>query len=274
MTFLQKLEKHWKQGKFVCIGSDSDYSKIPVFLKLGKSIGQSILSFNKKIIDETYDLVCAYKPNTAFYEAHGAEGIDVLKKTIYYVHKKYPEIIVILDAKRADIGSTNLGYVKFAFDELRADAITLHPYLGQEAVEPFLERQDKFSFILVKTSNTGSDEFQNLKISGKPLYKIVAENVYKKWNKYGNCGVVVGGTYPNELRDVRKIVGNMPILIPGIGAQGATIKAVVSAGKDSRGLGMIINSGRAVIFASKEKDFAKIARQKTIELSSDIRKYL
>lgn len=274
MTFIQKLEKHWKQGKFVCIGSDSDYSKIPVFLKLGKSIEQSILIFNKKIIDETHDLICAYKPNSAFYEAYGAEGLTALKKTIQYVHKKYPKILVILDAKRADIGSTNLGYVKFAFDELCADAITLHPYLGQEAVEPFLARKDKFVFILVKTSNIGANEFQNLKINRKALYEIVAENVAKKWNKNGNCGVVVGATYPSELKIVRKIVGDMPILIPGIGAQGGDVKATIKAGKDSRGFGMIINSGRAVIFASKEKDFAKIARQKTIDLSNDIKKYL
>ena len=274
MTVLQKLEKHWEKGKFVCLGSDSDYSKIPSFLKLGKSIEQSILSFNKKIIDETHDLICAYKPNSAFYESYGIEGLIALKKTIQYVRKKYPKIFIILDAKRADIGNTNLGYVKFAFDELCADAITVNPYLGQEALEPFLARKDKLIFILVKTSNPGANEFQNLEIKGKALYKVIAENISKKWNKNGNCGVVVGATYPAELKIVRKIVGDMPILIPGIGAQDGDIKETVKAGKDSRGFGMIVNSGRAIIFASKEKDFAKAARQKTIELSNEIKRYL
>lgn len=274
MTFLQKLEAHWKKSRFVCLGSDSDYSKIPVFLKLGKSIEQSIIIFNKKIIDETYDLICAYKPNTAFYEAYGVQGFSALKKTIQYIRRKYPKILIILDAKRADVGSTNLGYVKFAFDELCADAITLHPYLGQEALEPFLARKDKFVFVLAKTSNPGAGEFQDLEVNGKPLYKIVAENVAKKWNRNGNCGLVVGATYPVELKTIRKIVGEMPILIPGIGAQGGDIKQTVHAGKNSKGSGMIINSGRAIIFASKEKDFAKVARQKTIDLSNEIKKYL
>lgn len=274
MTALRKLEEHWKKGKFVCLGSDSDYSKIPPFLKLGKSVEQSILNFNKKIIDETHDLICAYKPNSAFYEAYGVEGLTALKKTIQYVRRKYPKILIILDAKRADIGNTNLGYVKYAFDELCVDAITVHPYLGQEALEPFLARKDKLIFILVKTSNPGASEFQDLKVKSKHLYEIVAKNVATKWNKNKNCGVVVGATYPAELKIVRKIVGNMPILIPGIGAQGGDIKEAINAGKDSRGFGMIVNSGRAIIFASKEKDFAKVARQKTIELANEIKKYL
>lgn len=274
MAFLKKLEEHWEKGKFVCLGLDTDYSKIPSFLKLHKSIEQSILSFNKKIIDETHDLICAYKPNSAFYEAYGVEGLIALKKTIQYVHKKYPKILVILDAKRADIGNTNLGYARYAFDELYADAITIHPYLGQEAIEPFLARKNKFVFILVKTSNPGAGEFQNLEINGRLLYEIVAENIAKKWNRNGNCGIVVGATYPNELKIIRKIVGDMPILIPGIGAQGGDIKTTVNAGIDNRGFSIIINSARAIIFASKEKDFAKVARQKTIDLSNEIKKYL
>jgi orotidine-5'-phosphate decarboxylase len=274
MTVLQKLEKHWKKGKYVCVGLDSDYSKIPSFLKHGKSIEQSILNFNKKIIDKTHDLVCAYKPNSAFYEAYGAEGLIALKKTIQYIDKKYPEVVTILDAKRADIGSTNLGYARFAFGELRVDAITVHPYLGQEALEPFLVRKDKLIIVLVKTSNPGASEFQDLKIGNKHLYEIVAGNVAKSWNKNDNCGVVVGATYPAELKTVRKIVGNIPILIPGIGAQGGDIKSTIRAGKDNRSFGMIINSSRAIIFASGEKDFAEVARQKTIELSEEIKRYL
>jgi orotidine-5'-phosphate decarboxylase len=274
MAISQKLEKHWKKGKFICVGLDSDYSKIPPFLKLGKTIEQSILDFNKKIIDSTSDIVCSYKLNSAFYEAYGEQGILALKKTIQYVREEHPEIVIILDAKRADIGSTNLGYVKFAFDELGVDAITIHPYLGQEAVEPFLARKDKLIIVLVKTSNPGANEFQDLIIGKKHLYEIVAGNVAKKWNKNKNCGVVVGATYPAELKIVRKIVGNIPILIPGIGAQGGEIKSTIHAGKDDRSFGMIVNSSRGIIFASKEKDFAKVARQKTIELSNEIKKYL
>ncbi|MDO8639360.1 MAG: orotidine-5'-phosphate decarboxylase, partial [bacterium] len=270
MNFQQKLDKITKKNKsFVCVGLDSDYSVISQFYK-EKSVEKTIFLFNKKIVDSTFDLVCAYKPNSAFYEAYGVEGLNALSQTIDYIKKTYPEIPIILDAKRADIGNTNNGYVKFAFDTLNADAVTLHPYLGKEALEPFLARKDKGIIILVRTSNPGAGEFQDLLINKQPLYQIVAKNIAKNWNLHKNCGVVVGATYPKELKIIRKIVGDMPILIPGIGAQGGDIKQTVCAGKNSKVYGIIINSSRFIILASKNKDFAKVARQKTIELKDQI----
>ena len=224
-------------------------------------------------MEATKDLVCAYKINTAFYEAHGVEGITALHQTIACIHNIAPDIPVILDAKRADIGNTNIGYVKMAFNFLQADAITVHPYLGSEALEPFLSRIEKGIFVLCRTSNPGACEFQDLPFNGKPLYHFVARYVANKWNENGNCSLVVGATCPNKLREVRKLIGNMPILIPGIGAQGGDIREVVAAGKDSRGCGMIINSSRDIIFASKEADFAEVARRKTEKLRNLINKY-
>lgn len=201
--------------------------------------------FNKAIIDATCDLVCAYKPNSAFYEARGVEGITELKKTCDYLRKTYPEIPIILDAKRGDIGNTNEGYVTYAFDYLGADAITLHPYLGREALQPFLDRKDKGCIILCKTSNPGAGEFQDVGL----LYQRVAKNVVKTWNSNGNCMVVVGATYPKDLAIIRRIVGNMTILVPGIGSQGGDIEKTVKAGMDSKGKGLIISSSRFIIFA-------------------------
>lgn len=239
LSFLNKLTAKWQEGKFVCVGLDPQNST-------------NIFDFNKKIIDQTADLVCAYKPNSAFYEAHGLEGFRALEKTTRYLRENYPDIFLLLDAKRADIGSTNEGYVKAIFDELKFDAVTVHPYLGKEALQPFLERVDKGIFVLVRTSNPGAGEFQDLKIAGKPLYQIVAQHV-KEWNTSGNLGVVVGATYPKELKMVRDIVGDIPILIPGVGVQGGDVAATAKAGKDSRGWGMIISSSRGIIFAKDPK---------------------
>ncbi|PIZ02516.1 orotidine-5'-phosphate decarboxylase [Candidatus Gottesmanbacteria bacterium CG_4_10_14_0_8_um_filter_37_24] len=217
-------------------------------------------------------MVCAYKPNSAFYEAQGEEGIRQLKQTVYFVKENYPKIPVILDAKRADIGNTNEGYVKFAFDHLGADAITLHPYLGKDALKPFLERRDKGLFILCRTSNSGAGEFQDLEIDGKPLYQVIAAKVAKDWNYNGNCGLVVGATYPKELDIVRHIVGNIPILIPGIGAQGGDLEKTVQAGVDKTGLNALINSSRGIIFASTGVNFAEKAREEALKLKNLINK--
>lgn len=271
MKFQEKLDKIIKKNNsLVCVGLDSDYEKIPQHLKTRK---YPIFIFNKKIIDATHDLVCAYKPNSAFYEAQGAEGINQLKLTCDHLRKNYPSTPIILDAKRADIGNTNKGYIKYAFSYLGVDAITLHPYLGMEAILPYLELKDKGFFILCRTSNKGAGEFQDLKINNKPLYKIVAGKVIKQWNKYDNCMLVVGATYPKELAEIRKLVGDLTFLIPGIGAQGGDIEATIKAGLNSKGSGMIVNSSRAITFASSDKDFAQKARQKTIELRNDINKY-
>jgi orotidine-5'-phosphate decarboxylase len=229
--------------------------------------------FNKAIIDATHDLVCAYKPNSAFYEANGTEGIGELKKTCDYIREHYPEIVIILDAKRADIGSTNEGYAKFVFDYLGADAITLHPYLGREALKPFLDRKEKGSIILCRTSNPGAGEFQDQQVDGKPLYQYIAKMVATQWNLNDNCALVVGATYPLELSIVRRIVGSMPLLIPGIGAQGADIEATTKAGVDERGANAMINASRSIIFASNGTDFVARAREETLLLRDSINRF-
>lgn len=266
--FLKKLETKWLEDKFVCVGLDSDLKRIPRSIK-GKP-GERILNFNKKIIDSTSDLVLAYKPNSAFYEAQGPEGIQALKKTVEYIHNKDSGILVILDAKRGDIGSTNEGYVKFAFDYLDSDAITLHPYLGKESLMPFLKMKNKGNIILVKTSNPGSSEIQNLDSNGKPLFLKLVRNIVNDWDEFRNVAIVAGATYPNELSMIRKAAPLIPILIPGIGAQGGNTKKTIKAGRDKNNKGIIVNSSRDIIFASSEKDFADVARKKVQELNKQI----
>lgn len=268
MSIIQKLNAIiQKNNSLVCVGLDSDITKLPEII-LKKKHQQ--FSFNKAIIDATHDLVIAYKPNSAFYESCGKEGIGELKLTCDYIHKHYPEITIILDAKRADIGSTNDGYVKFAFDYLNVDAITLHPYLGKEALLPFLNREDKGCIILCRTSNSGAGEFQDLVVGGIPLYQQIAQQVIQVWNMNSNCMLVVGATYPEELAEVRKITGDMTFLVPGIGAQGADMEKTMKAGLNSQKAGMIINSSRGIIFASSGKDFAKKAREETKKLKDQI----
>ncbi len=190
------------------------------------------------------------------------------------IHTVAPDVPVILDAKDMDIGNTNTGYVRMAFEYCQADAITINPYLGMEAAQPFLDQKDKGIIVLCRTSNKGSGEFQDLLIkSDMPLYQYVASRVAKYWNKNGNCALVVGATYPNELAQVRRIVGDMPILIPGIGVQGGDVEATVKAGRDSRGQGMIINASRSIIFASNGPDFAEAARRETLKLHNLINQY-
>lgn len=282
-NFMEMIQKKWSEGKFVCVGLDSDIDKVRETISFSKFLNfldgnsQSIYAiwhFNKAIIESTKDLVCAYKPNIAFYEAHGLDGRDILEKTINYIHSVCPDVPVILDAKRGDIGNTNAGYVKGSFDDLIADAITLHPYLGQESLQPFLKLKDKGCIILCRTSNPGAGEFQDLIVDGIPLYQYVAKRVSNFWNKNGNCLLVVGATYIEELRQVREIVGDMPILIPGIGAQGGDLEKSVLYGKDSHNQGIIINSSRGIIFASKGPDFAQAAREETQKLNDQIVQYL
>ena len=258
MNFQEKLDRIVKKNNsLLCVGLD-----------------QHLFSFNQKIIKQTFDLVCAYKPNSAFYEAEGVGGIRELKLTCDYLRKN-PEIPVILDAKRGDIGSTNKGYIKYAFDYLGVDAITLHPYLGRESIEPFLKLKDKGFFILCKTSNPGAGEFQDLlvaknsptrngrhKLVNKKLYKYVAEKVNVEWNTVGNCMLVVGATYPKELKEIRKIVGEMTILIPGVGAQGGDIEKTVKAGLNSEKKGIIVNSSRGIIFSENPRIEAEKLRDK------------
>lgn len=242
MNFYEKLEAiRQKNNSLLCIGLDSDLDKI------GE---QSQFEFNKQIIEATHDLVCAYKPNTAFYEADGARGIQALKNTCDYLHDNYPQIPMILDAKRADIGNTNKGYAKFAFDYLRADAITLHPYMGGESLEEFIEHSDKYCFVMGRNSNPGAGELQDLEVNGNKLY----EKVVSAANSWGpNVSVVAGATYPEELANVRKLVDEQkPLLVPGIGAQGGDVKSVLQNG----GRNLIICTSRAVIFSDNPNQAA------------------
>jgi len=271
--FHDLLEAKWDEGKFLCVGLDPDIEKMPAAARK-EHIADTILTFNKAIIDATHDIVCTFKPNPAFYEQYGEEGWHALKETVSHINTIAPGIPVILDAKRGDIGNTNIGYAKMAFDYIGADATTVQPYQGGDALAPFLERKDKGIIVLVKTSNPGSEEFQGLQTGGEPLYKTVARTIVEKWNVNKNCAVVVGATYPEELKEMRAIVGDMPILMPGIGAQGGDLEASVKVGKDSRGKGMIINASRAVIFASNSGNFAEAARAKAQKYDGAIRKAL
>ncbi len=266
MKFIEKLKTKWDEGKYLCIGLDPVMDKIPESVKGN----DRFFKFNKQIIDATHDLVCAYKPNTAFYEAEGADGVAQLQKTTLYIKEKYPDIFILLDAKRADIGNTNEGSVKFAFDYLQADALTVHPYLGQEALKPFLRKNEKGIFVLCRTSNPGAEEFQDLESSSTYLYEKVAFQVANQWNMKDNVGLVVGATYPRELEKVRRIAKNIPILIPGVGAQGGDLEKTVKAAERN----FIINSSRGIIFASDDEDFAEAARFEAEKLHTDIQKIL
>lgn len=300
-NFRELLEAKWADGKFVCVGLDSEFGKIPKSAhrsgnECAVSVANTMVKFNRAIVEATKDIVLAYKPNAAFYEAHGDEGLAALHRTIADIHAIAPDVPVILDAKRGDIGNTNNGYAEMAFDFLRADAITVHPYLGgPDALKPFLAREDKGIIVLCRTSNPGAKEFQDMRVTvlGKdfdeiyqgqpadnehfdmdkimPLWKYVAHRVRGVWNRQNhNCAVVVGATYPDELRQVRQIVDEMPILIPGIGAQGGDVEKTVKAGISKRGCGMIINSSRGIIFASSGADYAEAARNETIKLQLQI----
>ncbi|MDZ4226971.1 MAG: orotidine-5'-phosphate decarboxylase [Patescibacteria group bacterium] len=280
-NFREMLDRQWERGRFVCVGLDPDIAKIPESARMS-GVRDTILNFNRAIIDATKDIVSTYKPNSAFYEEHGDEGWDALRATIRYILDEVPEVPVILDAKRADIGNTNTAYARAAFDHLQADAITVNPYLGGEPLAPFLERAEKGVIVLCHTSNPGAGEIQNLEVASasgqsgenEPLYKVVARLASKEWNAKGNCCVMVGATYPEELGEVRAIVGDMPILVAGIGAQDGHLENTIQAGIDSRKRGLIVNASRSIIYASRESDFAEIARSKTQELDAAIRRVL
>lgn len=271
-NFRQLLEAKWSSGNFVCVGLDSDYKEIPDSARRAQLVN-TVFTFNSALVDATKDVVCAYKPNIAFYEAYGIDGWLALYETLRYIHTSAPDVPVILAANRADTAYANAGYVQGVFESLQVDAITVHPYLGADALQPFLARADKGIFVLCRTSDPGAREFQDLSVNGEPLYCFVARRVARYWNRNGNCAVVVSATYPDELREVRGIVGDMPILITEIGAQGGDVERTVSAGKDSRGQGMIINSSRDIIFASKGADFAEAARRETLKLRDMINQF-
>ncbi|MBI2612622.1 orotidine-5'-phosphate decarboxylase [Candidatus Kaiserbacteria bacterium] len=270
--FRELLETKWDEGKFLCVGLDSNIEKLPEAVRK-EDTRATIVAFNRAIVDATKDLVCAYKPNPAFYEARGDEGFAALRETISYILDVAPDVPVILDAKRADIVSTNEQYAISAFEYLRADAITVNPYLGAEPLKPFFDREDKGVIVLCHTSNPGAREFQNLSVDGgEELYKHVARSAATRWNEKGNCCIFVGATYPEELGEVRTIVGDMPILVAGIGAQDGDLEKTLKMGRDSRNRGLIVNASRSIIFASRGSDFAEVARTRAQELHERIRK--
>lgn len=269
MTFRQKLEKITKKNNsLLCIGLDPDLDKLPEYILKKK---HPIFEFNKSIIDSTYDLVCAYKPNIAFYEGEGIKGLLQLKKTIDYLRSYFPHIPIILDAKRADIGNTAKMYAKSAFDYWNADALTVYPHLGLDSLTPFLDYKDKLIILLIKTSNPNSSMFQNLSINGKSYYLEMAKKI-KTWN-YPNIGIFVGATYPKELEELRKLFPNNIFLSAGLGAQKAEIKKAVKAGIDTDKSGIMFNVSRSILYVSNNKDFAEKARKEAEKTRDLINKY-
>jgi len=268
MKFFEKLEEMQKKNNsLVCVGLDIDLAKTPEIIKREDD---PVFFFNKAIIDATKDLVGCYKPQMAFYEAIGLDGLESLKKIVDYIHTL--NIPVIIDAKRNDIGNTAAAYAKAMFENFGFDAMTVNPYMGGDSVTPFLEYQDKGIFVLARTSNPGGADFQSLDCEGMPLYQRVVEKV-KEWNANKNAGLVVGATVPDELKTVREMVPDMTFLIPGIGAQGGGVESTIKNGVRKDSFGAVINSSRGIIFASNGEDFAEAARKATIELRDEINKY-
>jgi len=266
------LAGHFAAGRHLVVGLDTDPARIPEWVAPGGAAGERVVEFNRAIVAATAGLAAAYKPNSAFYEALGAEGWRALEETVAAIRAAAPGAAVILDAKRADIGSTNAGYAAAAFDRLGADAITVHPWLGGEALAPFLERAERLVFVLARTSNPGAGELQDLVADGLPLYRQVARAVARDWNGAGNCGLVVGATYPEELRAVREDVPpEMPILIPGAGAQGGDVAAVVAANRAAGSDAYLIAASRSILYASSGEDFAEAAHDAARSLDTEIR---
>jgi orotidine-5'-phosphate decarboxylase len=252
--FNELLQAQWSRGKFLCVGLDPDLEKIPVSQRKSGT-EETLTSFDRSIVDAVAEHVCAFKLNSAFYEVHGDEGWRAMRSTIAYIEECAPEVPVILDAKRADIGNTSEAYARAAFDHLRADAITVNPYLGSDGLKPFFDRSEKGVFVLCHTSNKSAAEIQDLEVGGESLYKIVAKNV-QQWNTNGNAGIVMGATYPEQLREVRAVVGNIPMLIPGIGTQAGDLEKVVEYAKDNKGQGFIVSVSRDIIYAQNPKSRA------------------
>lgn len=266
MHFMQSLQQAWtRNDSLVCVGLDPEPAKFPAHLR---DAPDAVFRFCAAIVDATADLVCAFKPQIAHFAALRAE--DALERLIAHIHDRHPGVPVILDAKRGDIGSTAQHYASEAFERYRADAVTLNPYLGRDSIQPFLDRADKGVILLCRTSNPGGADFQALDCGGKPLYLRVAETVARDWNAHGNCALVTGATWPEELGKVRAAVGEMPLLVPGIGAQGGDVAAVLRHGRTAAGTGLLISSSRAILYAGHGEDFAAAARAAASELRDAI----
>lgn len=273
MTFIEKLAAAWAANdSLLCVGLDPDTAKLPPHLL---NQPDAIFAFCKAIIDATADTACAFKPQIAYFAALRAE--DQLEAICDYLRKNYPQIPIVLDAKRGDIGATAEQYAREAYERYGADAVTVNPYMGFDSVAPYLEWKDRGVIILCRTSNPGGSDLQFLTADGKPVYQHVAHLVAEKWNTNGQCGLVVGATFPDELAQVRRIVGDMPLLVPGIGAQGGDVQATVHAGRTVNGTGMMINSSRAILYAKPNEqageDFANAARRVAIETRDAINRF-
>lgn len=269
MNFMQSLRQRWQRANsLVCVGLDPEPAKFPAHLQ-GRE--DAVFVFCRDIIDATAPFACAFKPQIAHFAALGEE--DTLQRLIAHIHLKHTGMPVILDAKRGDIGSTAQNYALEAFGRFGADAVTVNPYLGRDSVQPFLDHTSKGVVILCRTSNPGSSEFQDLLVDGKPLYQRVAERVARDWNHHGNCLLVIGATWPRELAQVRALVGEMPFLVPGVGAQGGDVEAVVRNGASADGTGLVISSSRAILYASNGSDFALAASEAAKALRDEINRY-
>jgi orotidine-5'-phosphate decarboxylase len=271
VNFINKLSAAWSSNNsLLCVGLDPDTARLPPQLQQRPD---AIFAFCKAIIDATADLACAFKPQIAYFAALGAE--PQLEAVCSYLREQYPHIPLILDAKRGDIGATAQQYAREAYERYGADAVTLSPYMGFDSVEPYLEWTDRGAIVLCRTSNAGGSDIQFLNVDGKPLYQHVARMVAEKWNRNGQCALVVGATFPTELAQVRAIVGAMPLLVPGVGAQGGDVEATVRSGQSANGTGMMISSSRAILYAKPQQgeDFAAAARRVALETRDAINRY-
>jgi orotidine-5'-phosphate decarboxylase len=271
VNFINKLSAAWtRNDSLLCVGLDPDLARFPAHLQAEPD---GIVRFCKAIIDATADLACAFKPQIAYFAALGAES--QLEEICRYLRDTYPHIPLILDAKRGDIGATAHQYAREAFDRYGADAVTVNPYMGFDSVEPYMEWTDRGVIVLCRTSNAGGSDLQFLDVGGQPLYQHVARLVAEKWNRNGQCALVVGATFPEELAQVRSIIGDMPLLVPGVGAQGGDVEATVRAGRTAGGTGMMINSSRAILYAAPQagEDFAAAARRVARETRDEINRY-
>ncbi len=268
MGFHAKLKAAWDASQsMLCVGLDPDSTRLPTSFDQGN---EATYQFCKAIVDATAHTVCAFKPQFAYFAAQRAE--PELERLCHYIRDTYPDVLLILDAKRGDIGPTVQQYAHEAFDRYGADAVTVNPYLGTDSIEPFLRYREHGVFVLCRTSNPGSGDFQSLDVGGEPLYTHVARRVAREWNEIGECGLVVGATFPDELGAVRAIAGDMPVLVPGVGAQGGDIEATVAAGATADGFGMVINSSRAILYASSGPDFADAACRTAVATRDAIRR--
>jgi orotidine-5'-phosphate decarboxylase len=269
MNFLQALRARWHDANsLVCVGLDPEPDRFPARFA---GDADAVFNFCRAIVDATAPYVCSFKPQIAHFAALGAE--DALARLIAHIHAAHPGIPVILDSKRGDIGSTAQHYAADAFDRYGADAVTANPYLGRDSVQPFLDRAERGVVILCRTSNPGAGDLQDLLVADQPLYQHVAAKVANEWNTHGNCALVVGATWPEQLREVRRIVGDVPFLVPGVGAQGGDVEAVVRNAKTADGTGLIVSSSRAVLYASSGEDFAQAAAEAARALRDEINRF-